>query len=188
MTEFDQLVTPHLNELRRIIYWRMHRKLRRYIDVDDIMQEVLMYANKRLEEYKKKNIPFHIWVNKIAIDKTIEAYRFYYTKKRDISKEITEKDDNAGALGFIHSGCESPHDLAVIDENTSIIKQAINNMGEQDKEILYMRYIKRLSNREISESTGIDKRTISMRYLRALERLAAQNKNNHNLREILCRG
>lgn len=188
MTEFDQVITPHLKKLRKYIGVRLYQKLKRYVDVDDVMQEVLISANRRFEEYKKKNISFDVWIYKIALDKIIETYRFHTAQKRDFSKEVCENNnDNEGeSLWDATSDCESPYALAVIDENTSLIKQAFNRMDGQDKEILYLRYINRLSNREIAELTGISKYTISMRYLRALERLAAQNKNNHNLKEILC--
>jgi RNA polymerase sigma-70 factor, ECF subfamily len=51
------------------------------------------------------------------------------------------------------------------------IQTALNGMDAMDREIIALRHFEELSNAEVAEVLGLDKSTVSKRYIRALKRL-----------------
>ena len=55
---------------------RMDRVLERRVDASDIVQDVLIEANRRLSDYLANPImPFHLWLRQMAKDRLIDAHR-----------------------------------------------------------------------------------------------------------------
>jgi len=192
MSDFMTVVKDHLKPLRSYINQRLYSKLKKIVDADDILQETLISAGRRYEKFLTSKIPFTIWLYKIAEDEVIEAYRVYVkAKKRSISRECSDENYIENEYGAFYSNLheaniEQPLELAILSENTSILKQAFNRMNDQDKKILYMKHIDRLSNREIADLTGLCVHTVSMRGLRAFNRLRKSVIDNPEFMEMLC--
>ncbi len=47
----DRLLDRHRDALRRMIDMRMDRKIRQRVDASDVVQEVMVEANRRLKDY-----------------------------------------------------------------------------------------------------------------------------------------
>jgi RNA polymerase sigma-70 factor (ECF subfamily) len=72
----DALLDRHRDALRRMIAMRLDQRLAQRVDVSDIVQDVLIEANRRLIEYvNAPSIPFHLWIRQIAKDRIIDAHR-----------------------------------------------------------------------------------------------------------------
>ena len=58
-----RLLQRHRDALRRMIDMRMDRKIRQRVDASDIVQDVMVEANRRLQTYLENPImPFHLWL------------------------------------------------------------------------------------------------------------------------------
>ena len=85
----EELFDRHRDPLRRMIAMRLDQRLAQRVDVSDIIQDVLIEANRRLVEYvQSPSIPFHLWIRQIAKDRIIDAHRRHrLSAKRSIDRE-----------------------------------------------------------------------------------------------------
>jgi RNA polymerase sigma-70 factor (ECF subfamily) len=91
----NELLDRHREALRRMIDLRMDRMIQRRVDASDIVQDVLVEANRRLAEYLKSGgdntapMPFHLWLRHIARDRLIDAHRRHrQAARRSIDREL----------------------------------------------------------------------------------------------------
>ena len=67
----------------------------------------------------------------------------------------------------------SPSQAAVRAETLDQVEQVIASMDPLDREVLAMRHFEELGNSEVAEVLGIQQKTASIRYIRAVKRLRA---------------
>src|SRR5881628_1188460 len=85
----DRLLTVHRGPLRRMIGLRLDPALAARVDASDIVQDVLLEAHRRLQDFlKKPSMPFHLWLRHIAKDHIIDAHRKHHqAQKRGVNRE-----------------------------------------------------------------------------------------------------
>src|SRR5262245_28369707 len=72
----DRLLASYRDRLRRMIDLRLDRALARRVDASDVVQDVLLEASRRLEDYLRNPVmPFHLWLRHLARDHMIDAHR-----------------------------------------------------------------------------------------------------------------
>ena len=175
----EELMDRHRNSLRRMIQLRLDQRLLQRMDVSDVIQDVLIEANRRLTDYLNNPvIPFHLWIRQIAKDRIIDAHRRHrVSAKRSIDREQPQP----GKGPFDRSSIElanqfrdqalTPAAAATQRELAQQIEAAVQMLRENDREIILMRHYEQLDNKEIAQSLGLTEPAASMRYLRALKRL-----------------
>ena len=85
----NDLLEQHRDAVRRMIDLRMDQVLKRRVDASDIVQEVLIDANRRLRDYLANPVmPFHLWLRQMAKDRLIDAHRRHrQTARRSMDRE-----------------------------------------------------------------------------------------------------
>lgn len=176
-----KLSKKDIKSLKSYISTRLYSKLYRRVDKDDIFQETLIEIHKRLPKYlEHKKVPFSKWIIMIAREKIIEAYRTHILaacRSLDNEKRITtsidfNKDDKGEENEFDYeSDYETPEKILLDSENEQFFCSIFSIMNDQDKNILYMRHMGRMTNEEVAERMGMSINAVSMRYLRARRRL-----------------
>ena len=175
----EQLMDRHRNSLRRMIQLRLDQRLMQRMDVSDVIQDVLMEANRRLKDYLANPvIPFHLWIRQIAKDRIIDAHRRHrVSAKRSIDREQPHTgkgppDQSTMELANqFRDQALTPAAAATQRELAEQIESAVQLLRENDREIILMRHYEQLNNQEIAQSLGLTEPAASMRYLRALKRL-----------------
>ncbi len=175
----EALWDRHRESLRRMIQMRLDQRVMRRVDVSDVIQDVLVEANRRLKEYlRDPKMAFHLWIRQIAKDRIIDAHRRHrVSKKRSIDREqplvvATENEQSTIELaGQLCDPALTPAAAATQREIALQIEAAVHELGEQDREIILMRHYEQLSNQEIAAVLGLTEPAASMRYLRAVKRL-----------------
>ena len=62
-----KLLELHRARLRRMVAVRLDRRLMQRIDPSDIIQETLILADRRLDQYlREQPIPFYPWLRQLA--------------------------------------------------------------------------------------------------------------------------
>ena len=173
------LLDRHRDSLRRMIQMRMDQKLARRIDVSDIIQDVLIEANRRLKDYlENPAMPFHLWIRQIAKDRMIDAHRRHrVSAKRSIDRE----QPMFSPAGADHSTIElavqlcdpalTPAAAATQKEIAAQIELPVGELDDNDRDIILMRHYEMMSNQDIAQALDLTEPAASMRYLRALRRL-----------------
>jgi len=175
----EQLMDRHRNSLRRMIQLRLDQRIMQRMDVSDVIQDVLMEANRRLNDYLANPvIPFHLWIRQIAKDRIIDAHRRHrVSAKRSIDREQGQPGKGPPDQSTIELANQfrdqalTPAAAATQRELAQQIESAVQLLRENDREIILMRHYEQLNNQEIAQSLGLTEPAASMRYLRALKRL-----------------
>ncbi|TWT38633.1 sigma-70 family RNA polymerase sigma factor [Blastopirellula retiformator] len=177
----DKLLERHRDSLRRMVEMRLDRKIRRRVDASDVVQDVLVEANRRLTDYMANPVmPFHLWLRHLAQDRIIDAHRRHRgSKKRSVDLEqniAAPVNVDQSSLNIIAQICDNemtPAAAATMSELQARFEQAIAQLDDQDREVVVMRHFELLSNQEVAAALGLSAAAASMRYLRALRRLRA---------------
>ena len=175
----NALMNQHRNSLRQLIRMRLDQKIQRRIDVSDVVQDVLVEANRRLQRYLSDPImPFHLWLRQIAKDRIIDAHRRHrVSAKRSVDREQQLAPPRGYDQSSVHLASLlgddqlTPAAAAVQQELAQRVEEAIAQLEERDCEIIVMRHYEHLSNQEIGEVLNLTEPAASMRYLRAIRRL-----------------
>ena len=177
----NQLMDRHRNSLRNLVRMRLDAKIQRRLDVSDVVQDVLVEANRRLQRYLNDPImPFHLWLRQIAKDRIIDAHRRHRVSAR---RSVDREQALSAPRGYDQSSVQlagllgdrnlTPAAAALQQEMARKVEAAIALLDDKDCEIIVMRHYEHLSNQEIAQSLELTEPAASMRYLRAIRRLKA---------------
>ncbi len=175
----NQLMDRHRNSLRQLVRMRLDQKIQNRIDISDVVQDVLVEANRRLQRYIENPVmPFHLWLRQIAKDRIIDAHRRHrVSAKRSVDRE----QSLLAPRGYDQSSIQlaallgdqrlTPAAAALQQEMAKKVEEAISRLDEKDCEIIVMRHYEHLTNQEIGKVLNLTEPAASMRYLRAIRRL-----------------
>jgi RNA polymerase sigma-70 factor (ECF subfamily) len=178
----DDLLAGHRDALRRAVELRLDPALARRVDASDIVQDVLLEANRRLRDYlHNPTMPFHLWLRHLAKDRLIDAHRFHRkAQRRSLDREQANKPPawaDASSVQLIAQLLDperTPASAAVQQELERRLAAAVAALDEADREVILMRHYEQLGNQEVAAALGLTEAAASMRYLRALRRLRAE--------------
>nr|WP_044185214.1 sigma-70 family RNA polymerase sigma factor [Pirellula staleyi] len=184
----NRLMERHRDSLRRLVQMRLDQKIQRRVDVSDVVQDVLVEANRRIKDYLNNPVmSFHLWLRQIAKDRIIDAHRRHRgSAKRSVDRERpiqVPAGDDRSTMELAAQICDrqlTPAAAATQHEMAQVVEQAIAKLGDQDCEIIVMRHYEQLSNQEIAQALGLSEPAASMRYLRAVRRLREMMVNPQN--------
>ncbi|MEM9352258.1 MAG: sigma-70 family RNA polymerase sigma factor [Planctomycetota bacterium] len=174
----DRLLDRHRDAVRRMIDLRMDQVLKRRVDASDIVQEVMIEANRRLTDYLADPVmPFHLWLRQMAKDRLIDAHRRHrQTARRSMDREqpLAAASNSASGLdllGQIRDQELTPAAAATWRELQRRFSEACEQLEPKDQEIVLMRHFEHLTNSEAADALELTPQAASMRYLRAMRRL-----------------
>ncbi len=175
----NQLLERHRESVHRLVEMRLDRKVQRRIDVSDVVQDVMLEANNRLQKYlDDPAMAFHLWIRQIAWDRIIDTYRRHrVSAKRSMDREQAmsmPSGQDESSVELAAQLCDpalTPAAAATQREIARRVEASIEQLVEQDREIVLMRHYEHLTNAEIAEVLGVNPPAASMRYLRAVRRL-----------------
>jgi RNA polymerase sigma-70 factor (ECF subfamily) len=175
----DDLLARHRDALRRAVSLRLDPALARRVDASDIVQDVLLEANRRLKDYlHNPTLPFHIWLRHLAHDRVIDAHRYHRkAQRRSLDREQSAGppawagDSSVQLLAQLLDPERTPASAAVQQELERRLHHAVAALDEADREVILMRHFEGLGNQEVAAALELSEAAASMRYLRALRRL-----------------
>jgi len=174
----DELLRRFRDRLKRMIAVRMDHRLRKRVDPSDVVQETLILASRRLEEYlRDQPIPFYPWLRQLAWDQLVALQRKHlYAARRSRRREedlvpALSDESVAGLASCVLDNAADPLRKLVRSELATRVRQAVERLPNAYREVLVLRHLEQLSTTETAEILGIGKSAVKMRHLRALERL-----------------
>ncbi|HZT80702.1 MAG TPA: sigma-70 family RNA polymerase sigma factor [Gemmataceae bacterium] len=176
----QQLLTRHRTRLRQMIAARLDRRLAARLDPSDVVQEVLVEAHQRLDDYlRRRPVPFYPWLRQIAWQRLVKLHQHHHAQKRGVGREEHPELPLSGeALGRmadrLTASAASPSHQAVREEARRRVREALAALPERDREVLVLRYLEQLSPGEIAAVLGISEGAAKTRHTRALLRLHAE--------------
>lgn len=178
-SRFAEVFVHHRPRLWQIIHFRLSDQVRGRVDADDVLQEVYIDAEKRLQHFIDGDFPsFFLWLRLVAGQTLSDVHRRHLgTQSRSTLRESNpsaakswENTSMCLSQRFI-AHLTSPSQAAVKQELIGQVHEALQGMNEIDREVLALRHFEELTNQEVAVELGIQPKAASIRYMRALERL-----------------
>jgi len=177
-TVFAALYAEHRPRLLRMVSFRLDPRLRGRIDADDVVQDAFVDASRRLEAFRAAQpMSLFVWLRLILGQTLVDLHRHHLgVQKRDAHRDQSIQarlaHDTSMTMSFhLLGNMTSPSQIAMRAELSAMVSRALEEMNPIDREVLALRHFEELSNKEVSEVLGLDRRAASIRYVRALARL-----------------
>ena len=171
---FNDLFNRHRSGLRQAVELRLDRRLRARVDASDIVQEAQMEAFRRLDDYlERRPMPFSLWLRKTAQERIFNHRRAHLTAaRRSVLREHVGPDQSSVLIADSLVGLgSSPSRRVMKREYQRLVSEAVDELAELDREILLMRNVEGLSQREIAQVLDLSHDAVRKRYGRALVKL-----------------
>jgi RNA polymerase sigma-70 factor (ECF subfamily) len=172
------LLDRHRRRLKRMISLRLSRRLAGRVDPSDVVQDVLLEANRQFPRYlDERPLPFYPWLRQIALQRLTQLHRRHIgARRRSVLREEMEipawPDDSA--LELVQRLCSNgsrPDARLERQEIVQQVRQALERLPERDREVLVLRHLEHLPIKQIAAVLQISEAAVYTRHLRALERL-----------------
>ncbi|MEI8021862.1 MAG: sigma-70 family RNA polymerase sigma factor, partial [Schlesneria sp.] len=169
----NRLLERHRISLKKLIQLRLDRKIARRVDASDVVQDVLLEANTRLQDYlADPKMPFHLWLRQLAQDRMIDVYR----RHRGAQRRSLDREQSIAApqfsdqSGFDLMGQLADHELtpaaaSIRKELEARFVLALDQLEDEDREIVLMRHFEQLGNSEVADALGLSAAAAGMRHL-----------------------
>ncbi|WP_437203287.1 sigma-70 family RNA polymerase sigma factor [Planctomicrobium sp. SH664] len=176
----NAVMERHRDALKRLIHFRLDRRIAARVDASDVVQDVLLEASRRLREYvEHPQMPFHLWLRHLAQDRMIDLHRRHHAQRRSVDREqrlagAGRPDQSSIDLAAQLADAElTPAAATIRKELEERFLDALDQLDETDREVIVMRHVEHLESREIAEVLKLSPSAAGMRYLRALRKLRA---------------
>lgn len=160
---------------QRFVYTTAQLKVGCDSDALDVSQEVFIKIWRNIEKYRG-DCRFSTWVYKITVNASLDFLRHSKVSAFDITPLRSEDGDEV-TVEIADERAESPEIYAERQETVQAVREAIDMLSPEQREVINLRDIEGFSYDEISEMLGIEKGTVKSRL----------NRARGNLREILLK-
>lgn len=170
----ERLFSEHRDYLKRVVDLRMDRQTRRRLDPSDIVQETLVEALRLVDDFVEDPVmPVHLWLRKLAVGRLVMAQRQHLgAGKRTMRREIDLPEHSSLSIAQqLVAGIASPSMASSRREIARIVRDAMSQLREIDREIILLQTFEGLNSTDAAQVLGIEPAAIRQRYGRALLRL-----------------
>ncbi len=160
----DELLERYQPRMRRIIAIKMGPKLRRQIDVEDILQEVFLIVFHKIEGLELRSKASILrWMAKIAQNVLHDKVHYFSAQKRSHEREVPlqELAPSSDILDpQISAGATSPSERAARSELQELVDRQVENLEPADyREVILLRDYQECEWEEIGSL--LDRPTVS---------------------------
>ena len=163
-------------QLMAFISRRMGDALRSKVEVEDIFQEVSAEAVRSLSpEFPGEREPFS-WLCHISERKIVDAHRHHFAaKKRDAGKERALQSggsgEGGGLVNMLVKSMTTPSAAFSRNMKEARLMDAINNLKDDQRDAIRMKYIENKPSKEIAEALGKTDAAIRVMLTRTMKHL-----------------
>ena len=175
----DDVFQRYRGAVARVIAARMDQRLRGRVDPSDIVQETLLEASRRINEYlADPRMSVRRWLLLLAEQNAKAAYRWHaQTQKRSILKEerLVQRPDqsNAGLGEVLPAQQTNPSERAIRGENRDLIRACLDRLNDVDRQVVELRYLKGWPLSEVAAELNLSRDAAAKRAIRALRKLGS---------------
>ena len=170
---FEQLVT----EYEKKVYATAYRFMGSEADAMDMSQEVFIRVFRFLDKFNEES-SFSTWLYRITVNVCKDGIK-KRSGRSELPLEIPDEDNDT----YVNEISDTRYDPSELYEMTELkreIKQGIDTLPQNYREIIIMRDICGLTYEEISRSLELEIGTVKSRISRARERLRKYLLQNVN--------
>jgi RNA polymerase sigma-70 factor (ECF subfamily) len=172
-----RLLERYRNYMGLLVRLQVGRRLRRKVDVEDLLQEVWLEIHRKIVTFRgSSEREFLMWVRRMIGSILANQVRhFLGTKCRDLRLEralVDELDQSSRALNrSLIAPQSTPSQQAVRREQAVILADALQGLPEDYREVIILRQLEGLSFPDVARRLGRTEDSVKNVWLRALARL-----------------
>jgi RNA polymerase sigma-70 factor (ECF subfamily) len=151
---FEEIVLPHLDSAYNLARWLM----RNDVDAQDVVQEASLRAFRFFDGYQGGDAK--AWFLAI-VRNTCRNWQSRRNREREV--ELFDEVEQSGA--------DDQEERLATEERLGVLRNCIENLPMEFREVLVMRELEEMSYREIADVTGLALGTVMSRLSRARKRL-----------------
>ncbi|MBQ6755570.1 MAG: sigma-70 family RNA polymerase sigma factor [Oscillospiraceae bacterium] len=136
-------------------------------DAEDVAQEAFIKAYRNLGSFRGES-RFSGWLYRLCYNAAMDHIR----KTRDPNLRSLTNDDGSDAELDVADPAPTPEESAERKETQRIVREAVNQLDDDKREILIMREFSGMSYTAIADALGIEEGTVKSRISRARASLA----------------
>lgn len=155
-----RLVEPHL----RAMFLTAQSILRNFADAEEVSQESLLKAMRNIRSFRGE-ARIKTWLVQITVNESLIRLRKY--RKHLYRPLEQEADSDSYQPNHFTDHCESPSEVLARKELRNALQSAIGSLPLAYREVLALRDIAELSNKETAQVLGLTLSNVKIRLLRA---------------------
>ncbi len=160
---------------KSVIFTLIRRMVKDEDDVQDLVQETFIKAFNNIDKFQF-GYSFSSWIYRIASNNCIDFLRKKRISFVSIDKPIGTSDDDEYTMEIEDK--EYMPDLSLINnEKTNALKNAIDELPENYREVIHLRHTEELDYQEISDKLNMPLGTVKAHLFRARKMLYDSLKN-----------
>jgi RNA polymerase sigma-70 factor (ECF subfamily) len=169
--ELEAIFREHRPRLLAWLARRFSPALAQRLDPEDVLQEAFQTARGKYASFKAQaELAVYPWLCRVVRDCYHRQWERHTRECRNVAQEMAWPDGSSIqlGLGLIATGT-SPSAAAARQEQQRRVLLVLQELSEDDKDLLTMRYWDGFSFAEIAEVLGIEEPAARMRHVRALK-------------------
>jgi RNA polymerase sigma-70 factor (ECF subfamily) len=169
----DELLAAHRDYLRAFVALRLDPRLRTRVDESDVVQEAYLVATRRIVDYlTRRPMGFRLWLRQTTLECLLQLRRHHLGADcRAAGRELSLSDPSALLLAGRLLPADSPGGVARERERVELVRRAVTDLPDDDREVILLRVYEGLANGEAAAVLGLHPDAASKRFARALIRL-----------------
>jgi RNA polymerase sigma-70 factor (ECF subfamily) len=152
---FAELYSNWVGRIYRYVYYLVKDKM----TAEDLTQEIFLKAWKSLPSYRGNGVSFSTWLYRIAHNRVMDEFR--------ASRKYQYQDFETLGMQVSHDILD-PGQVSEEKELRQVLLETIATLPESQKQVIVLKFIEGLSNKEIEQVTGMRQGTIRITQMRAL--------------------
>jgi RNA polymerase sigma-70 factor (ECF subfamily) len=149
-----------------LVYAYVARRVRNRDEAEDLTAEVFRKALASLSRFKWRGAPFVAWLFRIASNMIAD-------RSKRVAKEVSL--DESGGSAPVSKGADTSQQKDLEDsERRALLFQLVDELAEDQRRVLVMRFAEEKSIREIAGAIGRSEGAVKQLQFRALENLRAK--------------
>ncbi len=176
---FEPLVVEHQDWVFRLALYRLDNES----DAEDAAQEAFLKAYTALKTFRKES-RFKTWLYRLVCNVCTDFAR--RRARQDAQSLHTENEDGEETEADIRDERYTPEKLTIKAEDVRMVREAMDALPADCREILVLREIGGLSYDELSRALGLEPGTVKSRLNRARKKLYALLIRSGNISDDLA--
>lgn len=154
----DDPLERYRSYLRFLARVQLDRRLQSRLDESDVVQQALLQAHQAREQFRgTSEAEEAAWLRQILARTLAHAVRDHGRDKRDVSREVSIQGLNESSKrleAWLADGCSTPGEKAERNERMLAVAEAVEGLGEAQRDAVVMHYWQGCSLKEIGEQLG----------------------------------
>ena len=163
--DFGAIYDRYVDKIYTYIYYRTGN----IHDAEDLTTNVFMRAMNHLPKYIDRGLPFSSWLYRIAHNLVSNYYRDQKRRELVHLEHSTLPEDPS----------KNPDNITVANEQTEMLLESIRALPSDRQELLILKFVEKLSNKEIGSIMLRSEGAIKSLYHRTLISLRTNINNGH---------